>query len=71
MKKIKTNRPNRLGHLPQKEEYKKSRIIKIFDNHNLNYDIPSIFDQVNQTITIEIEHLKSNGLVYSNIMKFR
>jgi hypothetical protein len=70
-KKIKTNKPHRLGLLSQKKECKKPRIINIYDNHNIIHDIPSISDQVNQTITIEIEHLKSNGLMYSNILRFR
>jgi hypothetical protein len=71
LKKTNTSKPNKLGHLPQKMDNKKLRIIRISENNNINPNLSSIYDQNNQTKRIEIEHLKSNGLLYSNIFKFR
>lgn len=71
LKRMKTSKLNKLGHLPQKTDYKKPRIKKFSDNKDTNSKISSVYDQINQTKTIEIEYLKNNGLMYSNILKFR
>lgn len=71
MKKPKSNQSDKLGRLPQKTDYKKPRIINIFEYVNINHKKFSISNQFNQTKISEIEHLKNNGLMYSNIMKFK
>jgi hypothetical protein len=69
--KMKTNKPNKLGRLPRKTGYKKLKIINIFDNLKINQKTSSIPKQFNKTTISKIEQLKSSGLMYSNILKFR
>ena len=71
MKKIKTNIPDKLGKLPQRRGYKKLKIINILNNLKINQNTPSMSNQANKTMIGKIEHLKSSGLMYSNILKFR
>ena len=71
IKKIKTSKPNKLGRLPQKKDYKKIGIINISDHLKINHNTTSISNQFNKTMINEIGYQKSNGLMYSNIMKFR
>ena len=71
IKKINSSRSDRLGRLPRKTDHKKVRIINISDNLKINHNTLSIPNQFNKTMISKIEHLKSNGLMYSNILKFR
>ena len=71
MKKIKSNRQEIFGRIPRKTDHKKFRIINISDNIKINHNIPSISNPINQTTINKIDHLKGNGLMYSNILKFR
>jgi hypothetical protein len=71
MKRIKTNKPDKLGQLPQRTDYKKLKIINILNNLKINQNTPSMSNQFNKTMINKIEHLKSSGLIYSNILKFR
>ena len=71
IKKIKNNRLDRFGSLSQKNEFEKPRVMNLVDSHNKNHDIQSISNKGNNKLVIEIEHLKSNGIIYSNILNFR
>ena len=71
LKKIKINDPNTFGRLPQKIDYKKPKIINILNSTNINQNKIPISDHHNQKPRIEIEHLKINGIMYSNISRFR
>ena len=70
MKEIKLNISNKFGHFSQKND-KNQRIINISSNNNLNHNLLSTSDHINQTMHIELEHFKNNGLLYSNILKAR
>ena len=71
MKKMKTNKPDKLGRMPRKTDYKKLKIINIYNNLKINHKTLFIPNQSSKTMINEIEYQKSNGLMYSNIMKFR
>ena len=71
MKEIKPNISNKFGHFSQKTDHKNQRIINILNGNNLNQDVISTYDHKNQTMHIELEHFKNNGLLYSSVLKFR
>ena len=70
-KEIKPNTSNKFGHFSQKIDFKNQKITSILSNKNLNHNRISSSDKINHKIQIELERFKNNGLLYSNILKFR
>lgn len=62
----------KLDHLPQElNRSQKLKIINILHNKNLKQNTASVNKYSNSTKQIKIELMQLNGLIYSNISRFR
>lgn len=70
--KAKTDTSKKLGYIPQRIDLnKRLRVISVFTGKNRHHDIIVSSNHANLVKYAEIEHLKSNGMIYSKLSRIR